>query len=1152
MWTPRRVALLILGGIAFFGCYLGYARSNLGVIDGLPTLPEEFRKPDKDVPPEYLPPRDGRILKMLKQAFGLECEELRRPIKVELHSRSMVLAAGDIKFIDGKVRLSPVSVAIFGRERFDGKGNTIEINTISSKVALLTFDKAVNSLQEISGRKVTAAELTDDIKITNNRRTTQRTDDLFLSIAHGPVFYQESKHLIWTEDKVYLRDDQSQPKPMEIRGTGMEVELLVDAPPKPGAPPPRKSKQDNISGVQRIALYTAVEMYLYVEANRSGMPGGDPKPTKLVDVTIAAATATAAATGLVRDLTPAVEHEKAQLVIHAPGRFEYRFGKDREPDVAIFDVPAVDAKQPPLSPQYVTVDRRLPAQLIDDHLDCKHLELHLRRKEPAPGPTKPGQPARDDRSPEQGLEIEHARATGGYKEVTLLSSSEKLHAQGNELIHDTRAQLTTLRGTPEMEANRDGSVIHATELQIQDNKPPEGAKPDAKEKSYQTVKAKGPGHVDLVDQKTKKVVNQAYWNDLLTSTRDGAYDLLELTGAARLENVDDKSSLQGDMVKIWLKPRDAEPDPQAKAEPAGPAGSRAERVEARNNVRMVSRELNIKDTSRLRVRFEDMPPTALPALAEPMVPAPEKSTNSNPPPPGEAAKRDDPMTPPPGPDVGPKPLPKETATSGMLPLATNPPAAKTEEPPRPIELSAVSVDAVVLRGAEDGKNQLKKLTCQGYVRVHQDRDPKKPEDKGLEITGSTLDIVWHVEGNEMVVTADDKQSTEDLATLKMGDLFLLGPEINIDQRENKAWVNGSGAMMLESTTTLSGGKTTAPEPLTIHWGTSMLFVGKSAIFQGDIQAEQGNGHLTCEALTVYFDRVISLKEGNKGGKGDKNNKDGQQARVEKMLCDRSVKIDEKTAKIDEKTGKPEIDPKTGKERLGEHKRIIATWVQTDVYEKEKGDDRDTNEMRGSGPGWVALIRRGGVDPLAPPDGAAPPKPGAKPPPAEEELKLTYVEFEKTLLANSKTGKAKFWGGVQVLQVPWQEDAQPPTEALKLDEIRVQLPKGALFLTADQLEVISQKTPGGKAHQQLTATRRVYVRTNEFFAICDWMHYDEGKDQIIFRAAENSRATLGRYLKPNAPPEETKAKEIIYIRSTGQFKIGSADYLGNQLGNWTID
>ncbi len=70
-------------------------------------------------------------------------------------------------------------------------------------------------------------------------------------------------------------------------------------------------------------------------------------------------------------------------------------------------------------------------------------------------------------------------------------------------------------------------------------------------------------------------------------------------------------------------------------------------------------------------------------------------------------------------------------------------------------------------------------------------------------------------------------------------------------------------MMLESATTLNGVKKKEAIPLTIHWTKSMLFISKSVMYQGEIQAEQEDGRLACEALTVFFDRPISLKSQDK-------------------------------------------------------------------------------------------------------------------------------------------------------------------------------------------------------------------------------------------------------------------------------------------------
>ncbi len=240
MWTPRQMALLAIGFVGYLAGYLAYGRSFLGVIDGLPALPEEYQHVAGSEPPPQLPTsRPKSVEEKLKQAFGFECPELHWRIKLELHSRGMVLASHKSEIREGRVYLTPVSVAMFGKDK--GKGKYPEINTIRGQEAYLKFDRPVASLMEINGRKVMEAELhgradgteagNNGIEIVNNRGTPDRTDDIALYIGAGPLWFSDVKHLIWTEDTIHLRDMQCKPDPIQIWGKGMDLHLLTDSPP---------------------------------------------------------------------------------------------------------------------------------------------------------------------------------------------------------------------------------------------------------------------------------------------------------------------------------------------------------------------------------------------------------------------------------------------------------------------------------------------------------------------------------------------------------------------------------------------------------------------------------------------------------------------------------------------------------------------------------------------------------------------------------------------------------------------------------------------------------------------------------------------------------------------------------------------------------
>jgi hypothetical protein len=1127
MWAPRRLARLVLGLVLGLVAYFGYASSFFGAIDGLPALPERYYPGDGE--PTAPPVRRNTVDEKIAQSFGKDCEELKRPYRVELRTQNIVLSAGDFQTTeDGRVRLQPVSLAHYGKRPVDGVWP--EINTVRGKIAYLTFDRPIQNIQEVGGRKLTRAELSGNIEIVNNRRTEDRSDDLCVYIANGPLFYDEAQHLIWTEDAVYLKDQQSKPKPIEVRGKGMTVELIAEAPPppRPGAPAraANRKKNDNITGVKSVVLHRDVLMHLYAEAG-SGFPvgaggAGDRKPAP----------------------PAADDEEKSQVTIHTPGRFTYNLGKDaREPDTACFEVPAPDPNDPPRMARDVTVTRVHPRLRTADQIVCQRLDLRLRRKDqsanakPAKGAkggkeVKEARPAREakpgDASTDRGLEIEWARATG--KEVILTSDAEKLEAHGDEFVYDNKAFTTTLRGTPEMEAIKENSTLHARELVIVEHKPERGAPPDARS-TFDTralADPARPGRIDMADARTGKKTQHAVFAESMVSRRDGAQDLLIFTGAARLWDDEQGQTLAGDELKIWLDPAPVtewrwpvcgvEVDGDAGAALFGPPPARkADRkphhLVAIGNVSAKSKDMTVHDTSRLVVWFKD--PITLTFQADALAPVVQAPAQ----PPQQAGPQ-----PAPQPAVGPAPArppdaPQVAAAPDMLtkPAPTGPAASAKvgeaeETPARPIDLSAHSVEAWVWR--TEPKNTPEKVWCEGAVHVVQ--EPARPDEKGTDIKGETLSLLYRVEGHFLVVKGD-------LAQLRQDKIYILGPEVNIDQKENKAWVNGLGAMQMESANSFSGERLSKPVPLTVHWSESMLFNGKFAEFHGGIQAEQDSGRMACQALQVFFDRPISLKEGNKGEQAPK---------VQHMICDRQVRIE---------------DMKAEGKKLLEYKWLAGQAFTMNALEPEPGRRADPkgegNEMKTSGPGAVKIYQKGGAAEQTQPA----PRPGAGPKPAprkegDTEPKLTFVTFRNHMYANNHTNTAIFWGGVRMLiDLPCAD----PTQDFDMDALTAALPPQALYLAAAQVTVVDHAEKGQPPNREMRAVGRVQLQARDYWGNAVVVTYDEEHDRIILDGAGQGLATLYRVEVIGQKPVEVRGKKIKVIRTTGDFQVEGGDRFGSR-------
>jgi lipopolysaccharide export system protein LptA len=1239
MWTPKRIIMLSGCFLAFFIVYLSYACTALGRMDGLPPLPEAYWPNPSDPGPPPVKNGENQLARKIKLAFGAKCKELNRPIRLDVTSKGMVLCAEQFELKEGKVSLFEPSLALFGKDKKDGL--PAEINTLSGQTALLTFDRPVHNFSEIGSRKIVEAEIQGNIEIRNNRRRIERDQDIHVSIQHGPLYYKESTHRVWTEDNVRVEDFKSKPQPHIITGKGMEMQLSTEAAHE-HRHPERKPASESINGVEWIELKSGVVMDLYSDGKDGLLAGGTqakPAAPPAQKPAGAAGKPTAGVKAPAKAKAPAARAEKApspersHIHITTPGSFRYKIFKDH--DEAYFDMPSSRQGQLPNMPPQVAVDQHNLTTDMHDHLVCHHLQLRLRRKENKPG--EKGVPA-ENKTDGEGAEIESIHATGPQGVVTLTSDREKLDATCSDLYHNAVQGLTILKDEREVVVHKEDNDIHASELHIQDVKPttvPGQPEP----KPYQNITARGPGHIRTVSKDQPAAgsssapaadgpkmphVQHAYWHDLLTFSKDNGLDLLVLNGKARFIDEQAEQSMQADVIKVWLDEAGqtkavqtgpahgaaapaksagaakhsgagkADKDKGQASEPGVMAGRKPRHIEAVGSVIARSRQMNIHDTGRLVIWFTDVPnsmhmPPATgtqPTPAHPQrgspapdrrptattvpgtAPAPRSSRGGTSP---EAAPRQGkPM--PAGPAASPSLASRTQGGSDSL-AATGPnlPPADNRPPPRPFDLTARSVEAKILRS--EIKSTIDELWCEGSVAIKQ--EPDKAEEQGTDVRGDTVKMTARgLDLYYLVVTGD-------LGMLQTDKICIWGTEINIDQSTNKAWVYGEGIMKMVSASNFQGEKTDKPVPLTVLWQQSMLFNGTSAEFIGNVQGEQEKARLACQRMHVFFDRTISLKEGNKSD---------EPAKVREMVCDRDVRVDDSVYEGDilktlRKLRGPgmqviSITDDDGPAGNGPPIRPAApSHPGTSSAAAKTGADKPASEKKGSdgnlvhvsGPGDVTIIERGGesdwVGPISPgkPAGSparpgapapAPPHgqstaskpagpPGGKPakgkPAANksdpDELKLTYVEFQKRMDADSKKNMVWFWGDVRVLNLPCKSfDAKVNLDAT----LAVALPEKAMYMRCDRLVVLDHPTDG-QPNKQMEGHGRVYLQGREFYGRADSATYNQQKEQVILLGGDGY-ALLYRQTAAGGAPSVLEAKKIIYNRTTGEtnaFEVRSA-------------
>ena len=325
----------MLGGLTIFLAGYGVYAHFLGGIDGLPVLPERFLVAAGAIEPP--PPQEGTDSDKWKMAFGNESIEAKREIKFDSRSKNMLLAAKYFDIDDkGRVKLSPFSAALFGKNK--GDGAYPEINTVQCDEAYLTLDRPVANPSELADRKITKVELRSNsgIHIVNNRRTPEKNDDIELSVPNGPLYYDERENLIWTDDYVRILDIKTQPDPTKIDARGMQIKLSEESGPNRPRPAPRADgKDDTPNGVEMVIFNSDVTMHLYVDSS-SGFLAAPADPSKP------------------KPAAPRGEPpEKAHLVVTTSGPFHY----DLKEELATFDRAASVGGVPSSSDRDVHVTR---------------------------------------------------------------------------------------------------------------------------------------------------------------------------------------------------------------------------------------------------------------------------------------------------------------------------------------------------------------------------------------------------------------------------------------------------------------------------------------------------------------------------------------------------------------------------------------------------------------------------------------------------------------------------------------------------------------------------------------------------------------------------------------------------------------------------
>lgn len=103
----------------------------------------------------------------LEMAFGKDCKELGRPLRLWFPERRLVLAAGEFDIEpDGRIRLAPCSIGVLAEKKREGDDKPRALTTIRSDCVYLTLDRPATKIQDLVDRKIIAIEASGGLKLS--------------------------------------------------------------------------------------------------------------------------------------------------------------------------------------------------------------------------------------------------------------------------------------------------------------------------------------------------------------------------------------------------------------------------------------------------------------------------------------------------------------------------------------------------------------------------------------------------------------------------------------------------------------------------------------------------------------------------------------------------------------------------------------------------------------------------------------------------------------------------------------------------------------------------------------------------------------------------------------------------------------------------
>lgn len=990
----------------------------------------------------------------------------------ELHSPKVLEAEQGLLFLqdyetlpEGRIRIRPCTLVFFtpGSDVSPGdkkpkappKATTERAFVVRApEGAILQFDRELDMSRPNMGRLI-GGRLVGDVKITSPESSPGENDAL--EIATRQV--QIDRERVWTTDEVRFRFGPH-------HGAGRDLTVFLEPEENPDDDddlPEGENKESSadsvLRGVRFMELVHVDELELQAPAGK-GLLGNE------------SAASSASVTGAAPRTTP--------VEIACRGPFQFDFVNK----VASFE-DRVDVLRTSLDGP-------------SDQLNCERLEIHLGKVLAAPSAPRPSTSTDSVGASDKlsGLEIQKIVALG--QPVILRAPASDASGRGDRLEYDFQKQEVMLASARQATFEQGSHRIVARSLRY-----------GLAHGGLGTLRAAGPGELAAGGEpvssrgaagpsspQPEKEITIRWNRKLFLRPAEGGH-LASLDGGASAA-LGGMGGFSAREIHFWFRELKDQPSPSSAGmanSASGMAKSRSrfqpDRMMARGQVEIATRQLTGL-AGQLEVWFEDDSAAGAdqdaPATVRPLAGSQEGSPAS-----GIAAAWGKPAD-----ETAPR---RKFHVAGEL-----------------IQVQLVSAGAAATSPGRRSAETVGAL--QGSSRRYSPREIiieggaefgeiGAAADAPLAVSGATIHA-FRLDRPDAFVKVLGEASRP--AAVSAGGMRLAGGNLQIDQGENRLWINGPGEVSFPPPRRKPADATGDRRPLsvaapsgqvTVEWSGKLSFDGRVVHIERDVQVQSGQGTLRCARLDATTSQRVDFAQ-----------HDGAEVELRHLACDGGVQLENRSY--------DEFGQLASVEELNTRNLTIDQWTG-DVRADGAGDVLTVRREKGQPQGGQTLGGGLALARLAPGGGDRPA--------ADRPLTYLRIQFEDGLTGNHLPEKRHiaFHQRVQAVHGPvsdWRQRLNPD-DADGLGE------KGVV-LTCDELTVTEFSPSVGTATSadrpiEIEAAGDAVVESQSFTARAARLSYSLAKEMLVLEGDGRSDAEIWRRTRGGGPGIHTAARKMTYLR-----------------------